>query len=142
MQERCRRREHILRSSALRQAKGPTIQEGDHVDVADAIYCHCLLQIILRLRVRIGRGALLKIVLASKLPDLCIELSRRKPQNEYHYQSESNESCVLQLRYYSSTLRIGNSEDLDHQKFGGLFLFSSVGGIAMVSVAQNHSGPL
>ena len=103
MQERCRRREHILRSSALRQAKGPTIHEGDHgdgsVDVADAIYCHCLLQIILRLRVRIGRGALLKIVLASKLPDLCIDLSRRKPQNEYHYQSESKQGYVLQLRY-------------------------------------------
>src|SRR5262249_31567437 len=60
---------------------------------------HCLLQIILRLRFRIGRGALLKIVLASKLPDLCIDLSRRKPQNEYHYQSESNEGYVLQLRY-------------------------------------------
>src|SRR5262249_32328976 len=102
LQEGCRRRDYILRSSALRQAKGPTIHEGDHgdgsVDVADAIYCHCLLQIILRLRVRIGRGALLKIVLASKLPDLCIELSRRKPQNEYDYQS-GNEGCVLQLRY-------------------------------------------
>src|SRR6516164_9360898 len=103
LQEGCRRRDYILRSSALRQAKGPTIHEGDHgdgsVDVADAIYCHCLLQIILRLRVRIGRGALLKIVLASKLPDLCIDLSRRKPQNKYHHQSESNEGCVLQLRY-------------------------------------------
>src|SRR5262249_8195936 len=103
LQEGCRRRDYILRSSALRQAKGPTIHERDHgdgsVDVADAIYCHCLLQIILRLRVRIGRGALPKIVLASKLPDLCIDLSRRKPQNEYHYQSESNEGHVLQLRY-------------------------------------------
>src|SRR5215471_12212486 len=104
LQERCRRREYILRSSVLRQAKGPTIHEGNHsdgsVDVTDAIDCHCLLQIILRLPVRIGRGALLKIVLASKFSDLCIELSRRKPQSECHYQSENNKR-VLQSRYPS-----------------------------------------
>src|SRR5215471_6791780 len=105
LQERCRRREYILRSSVLRQAKGPTIHEGNHsdgsVDVTDAIDCHCLLQIILRLPVRIGGGALLKIVLARKFSDLCIELSRRKPQNGCHYQSENNGGCFLRSSHLS-----------------------------------------
>ena len=67
----------------------------------DAIDCHCLLQIILRLPVRIGGGALLKIVLARKFSDLCIELSRRKPQNGCHYQSENNGGCFLQSSHLS-----------------------------------------
>jgi hypothetical protein len=115
LQEGCRRREYILRSNALPQAKGPTIHEGDHsdgsVDVTDAIYCHCLLQIILRLPVRIGGRALLKIVLARKFPNLCI--SRRKPQNECHYQSENNEGCFLQSSYLRRVRRLRGTPTRD-----------------------------
>ena len=59
-----------------------------------------LLQIILQVPVRINRGTLMKIVLASKFSDLCIELSQRKPQSKCHYQSENNRR-VLQSRYPS-----------------------------------------